>query len=174
MLRKFVFLFIGIFILAACSAPQLSGLTPAASKKSQDVSATVAPSPTKVPATTAAELNNDPNLVRADSQGSVEFLVVPKNLDAPADTLDFLVEMNTHSVDLSWNLAAQSTLTADNGLSVIGSSWPASNGHHAQGTLKFPTKTTDGKPLLENAKKLTLTIKDAGAPTRVFEWILSK
>lgn len=165
MLRKLIFPSIVIFALASCSAPQISGLTPAPATKVQETS-TAAPSTT--------DLNNDPNLVRADSQGSVEFLVVPKNIDAPAETLDFLVEMNTHSVDLSWNLAAQSTLAADTGLSVIGSSWPASNGHHAQGTLKFPAKTADGKPLLDGAKKLTLTIKDAGAPARVFEWTLSK
>ena len=165
MLRKTIFLSFVIFALAACSAPQISGLTPAPSTKAQE-SSTAAPSPTG--------LNNDPNLVRADSQGSVEFLVVPKNLNAPAETLDFLVEMSTHSIDLSWNLAAQSMLTTDNGLSVGGSSWPTGSGHHVQGTLKFPTKTTDGKSLLDGAKKLTLTIKDAGAAARVFEWTLSK
>jgi hypothetical protein len=167
MLHKFLLLFTVIFALASCSAPQISGLTPPASKATQPIPATIAPLPTS-----ATQLNNDPNLVRADSQGSVEFLVVPKNLDAPAETLDFLIEMNTHSIDLSWNLAAQSTLTADNGLSVVGSSWPTGSGHHVQGTLKFPTKTTDGKPLLDGAKKLTLTIKEAGVPTRVFEWTL--
>ncbi len=172
MLHKFIFLSVVIFALASCSAPQISELAPAPSAKAQE-SSTAVPSATKS-VSTANDLNNDPNLVRADSQGSVEFLVVPKNLNASAETLDFLVEMNTHSVDLSWNLAAQSTLAADTGLSVIGSSWPASNGHHAQGTLKFPTKTADGKPLLDGAKKLTLTIKDAGAPARVFEWTLSK
>lgn len=172
MVRKFLFLPFVVFALASCSAPQLSDLTPSVSKKAPDVS-TAAPSPTKS-VSTATDLNNDPKLVRADSQGSVEFLVVPKNLNAPAETLDFLVEMNTHSVDLSWNLAAQSTLTTDNGLSVAGSDWPTGSGHHLQGTLKFPTKTTDGKPLLDGAKKLTLTIKEAGAPTRVFEWTLSK
>jgi hypothetical protein len=169
MLNKFIFLSIAVFTLTACSALQLSGLTPAASKTTQSVPATAA-----LPPATAADLNNNPNLARADSQGSVEFLVVPKDLNAPAETLDFLVEMNTHSVDLSWNLAAQSTLTADNGLSVVGSSWPTSSGHHAQGTLKFPTKTTDGKPLLDGAKKLTLTIKDAGVPARVFVWSFTK
>jgi hypothetical protein len=149
MLRKFISLSIIIFTLAACSAPQISGLTPAPSnRETQD-----APIVPTAAANPSPALNNDPNLVRADSQGSVEFLVVPKNLDAPAETLDFLVEMNTHSVDLSWNLAAQSTLAADNGLAVTGSSWPASNGHHAQGTLKFPTKTADGKSLLDGAKK---------------------
>lgn len=163
--RKFISLSIVIFALASCSAPQLSGLTPAPSTKAQE-SSSAAPS--------SNDLNNDPALVRADSQGSVDFLVVPKNLNAPAETLDFLVEMNTHSIDLSWNLAAQSTLTTDNGLSVIGSSWPTGSGHHVQGTLKFPTKTTDGKPLLDGAKKITLTIKEAGVPTRVFEWTLTK
>jgi len=114
------------------------------------------------------------DLKRTDSQGSVEFIIAPLSLNTSSETIDFSVVMDTHSIDLSWNLAAQSTLTADNGLSVVGSSWPTGSGHHVQGTLKFPTKTADGKPLLDGAKKLTLTIKDAGAPTRVFEWTLAK
>src|SRR3972149_3343700 len=99
MLRKFIFLSVVVFALTACSAPQISELTPAPStKKTQDGSTTV-PVPA-APVDPSPALNNDPDLVRADSQGSVDFLVVPKNLNAPAETLDFLVEMSTHSVDL--------------------------------------------------------------------------
>lgn len=113
-------------------------------------------------------------LKRTDSQGSVEFVIVPINLNTPSETIDFSVVMDTHSVELSWNLAAQSVLTTNTSVEVRGVEWPVGKGHHVEGTLKFPTKTTDGKLLLDGAKKLTLTIKDAGAPTRVFEWILSK
>ncbi len=114
------------------------------------------------------------DLKRTDSQGSVEFIIAPINLNTPSETIDFSVVMDTHSIELSWNLAAQSVLTTNTGVEVRGVEWPVGKGHHVEGTLKFPTKTTDGKPLLDGTKKLTLTIKDAGVPTRVFEWTLSK
>jgi len=113
-------------------------------------------------------------LARTDSQGAVEFVVTPLNLTTPGETLDFDVSMNTHSVDLSWDLAAQSVLATDTGLVVQGQGWPVGSGHHFEGTLSFPAKTADGKVLLDGATKLTLTIKDAGAAERIFIWELSK
>ena len=113
-------------------------------------------------------------LTRVDSQGAVEFAVTPLNLTAPGETLDFDISLNTHSVDLSWNLATQSVLTTDTGLEVNGLSWPVGGGHHYEGTLTFPAKTADGKSLLEGASKLTLTIQEAGAASRVFEWDLAR
>lgn len=139
-------------VLVACSSPVAT--SPAAN--------------TSVPGNTAAPGNS--NLARTDSQGSVEFVVTPLNLAAPGDTIDFDISMNTHSVDLSWNLAAQSSLTTDTGLEVNGLSWPGGSGHHVGGRLTFPAVTADGKPLLDGVKKLTLTIRDAGAPVRTFEW----
>jgi hypothetical protein len=44
-------------------------------------------------------------------------------------------------------------------------------GHHVEGKLIFPA-TKDGKPILEGATKLTLTIINVDAPTRIFEWDL--
>lgn len=113
-------------------------------------------------------------LARTDSQGAVEFVVTPLNLSAPTETYEFEVVMNTHSVDLAWDLAAQSTLKTDTGLEVQGQSWPAGSGHHYEGTLTFPAKTADGQSLLEGAKSLTLTIRDTDVNERVFVWELSK
>jgi hypothetical protein len=104
----------------------------------------------------------------------VEFAVTPLNLPSPGETLDFDISLNTHSVDLSWNLAAQSVLTTDTGLEARGLSWPVGGGHHYEGTLTFPAKAADGKPLLDGVTKLTLTIRDADAASRMFEWELSK
>ncbi|HLB45415.1 MAG TPA: hypothetical protein VJL59_00185, partial [Anaerolineales bacterium] len=64
-------------------------------------------------------------------------------------------------------------LTTDTGLEVKGLSWPVGNGHHYEGTLTFPAKTADGKSVLDGAKRLTLRIRDAGVPERVFEWDVS-
>ncbi len=170
----FLFLSLLLSSLAACSsaaqtpAPEsiiVTGRAPTANAQSETL-------PTNRPA--AASPAADQKLARTDSQVSVEFVVTPLNLSAPGETLDFDVSMNTHSVDLSWDLAAQSVLSTDTGLEVKGASWPVGSGHHYEGTLSFPSKTADGKSLLDGAKKLTLTIRDAATPERVFEWELSK
>jgi hypothetical protein len=127
-------------------------------------------SPSAIPTSPVA---SPADLVRTDAQGYVEFDVTPVNLSQPGETLDFEVGMNTHSVNLSWDLAAQSQLTTDTGREVKGQSWPVGGGHHVSGTLSFPAKTADGKPLLAGAKKLTLTIQNAGAPERTFVWDLT-
>ncbi len=145
-------LMILVIVLAACSAPA----TPS------PVADTLAPGDS-TPAAAG-------DLTRADEQGSVTFSITPLNLIAPGETLDFNVAMETHSVELSWNLAAQAELATDTGLTVKGLSWPVSSGHHVEGKLTFPAKTADGKALLEGAKTLTLTIRDADAPIRTFEW----
>jgi len=113
-------------------------------------------------------------LARTDAQGSVEFVVTPLNLAAPSETLDFTVVMDTHSVDLAWNLAAQSRLRTDTGAEVIGLSWPVGSGHHYEGTLTFPAAGADGRPVLQGASRLTLTIEDTDVSTRVFEWDLTQ
>jgi hypothetical protein len=102
----------------------------------------------------------------------VEFAVTPLNLGDPGETLDFEVSMNTHSVDLAWDLASLSTLRTDTGLEVHGLSWPGSSGQHVGGALRFPSQV-DGRALLEGAAQVTLVIRDAGAPERVFTWVLS-
>jgi len=107
---------------------------------------------------------------QTDSQGSVVFEVTPVGLSATAETLEFEVVMNTHSVDLAWDLAKQSVLRTDLGKEVKGLSWPMGSGHHFSGTLSFPGQTTDGMALLDGAGILTLMIQDTDVPERVFTW----
>ncbi len=114
------------------------------------------------------------NLIRTDSQGAVEFSVQPLNLDSPGDVITFEVSMNTHSVDLSMDLATLATLTTDNGASVQGVSWDGPRGgHHVSGTLIFPASIA-GKSILDGASKLTLIIKGLDAAERDFSWDLPK
>ena len=153
-------------LLAACAAPATPGAVPAVT------AAPASSQPTAIPAPTIQDQADD--LTRTDAQGSVEFAVAPLNLKAPGATLDFTVRMNTHSVNLDWNLAAQSTLKTDTGLEVNGANWPAGSGHHFEGTLSFPSQTADGKALLAGAKSLTLTIRDTDVPERVFVWPLGQ
>ncbi len=114
-------------------------------------------------------------LARVDQQGMVAIEVIPTNLDNAVNTLDFGVAMNTHSVDLSMDLASLSTLTTDTGLAVQASKWeaPPGGGHHVIGTLIFPA-AVDGKPILVGAHTLTLTILNVDAPLRTFEWLLAE
>jgi hypothetical protein len=112
-------------------------------------------------------------VAQTDTQGAVTFELTPLNLAAPGATLDFGVSMNTHSVNLAWNLAAQSTLATGTGRQVQGQSWPVGNGHHYPGTLRFPAQTADGASLVAGAKRLTLTISGTDVAQRVFVWDLS-
>ncbi len=154
-----------IFILAACSPSQTTGNLPTLG-------------PTIVPTQGIALLSgNDTSSsvdsTRSDEQGMVMFEVTPLDLKAAADTLDFNVAMNTHSVNLSMDLATLATLTTDTGVTIQAEKWDATpGGHHVSGKLIFPS-TKDGKSILEGASKLTLTIVNVDAPSRVFEWQLN-
>ena len=107
---------------------------------------------------------------RVDEQGAVEIVITPINLNDPGETLDFQVSMNTHSVDLSMDLATLATLETDTGHAVEAALWDAPRGgHHVQGTLSFPD-SLDGKLLLDGVTRLTLIIRDIDAPERVFVW----
>lgn len=105
-----------------------------------------------------------------DTQGSVSIKVTSQNLNNVSDTIDFDVALNTHSVDLSMDLATLSTLTTDTGLTVNALLWDAPRGgHHINGTLSFAA-TMDGFLVLENASQITLTIHDIDAPERIYSW----
>jgi hypothetical protein len=112
------------------------------------------------------------DLTRVDEQGAVIVQASPLNLGTPADTLEFDIAMNTHSVDLSMDLAELSTLATDTGLTIQALKWDATpGGHHVEGKLIFPS-TQNGKSILEEASKLTLTIINVYAAYRIFEWEL--
>lgn len=114
-----------------------------------------------------------PSLTRSDEQGAVVFAVTPLNLTTASDTLEFDVAMNTHSVDLSMDLATLATLTTDTGVTVQATKWNATpGGHHVSGTLIFPARK-DGRSALAGTSKLTLTIVNIDAVSRVFEWELN-
>ena len=141
-------------ILAACSA------TPA------PLPSDPAPAPVSS-GNSAAQFDS---AMRSDEQGAIIFEVTPLNLDAPTETIEFDIVLTTHSIDLSMDLATQATLTTDTGLTVQATLWDAPRGgHHVVGTLIFPA-TVDGKFILDGATKLTLTIVNVDAPSRVFEW----
>ena len=120
----------------------------------------------------AAAVPQDGDLSRADDQGAVMVEVTPRSLAPSAGPLQFDVSMNTHSVDLGMDLASLATLTTDTGVTVLAARWDAPRGgHHVSGTLVFPG-TKNGAPFLEGVHKLTLTIRDVDASSRIFQWDL--
>jgi hypothetical protein len=67
---------------------------------------------------------------------------------------------------------AELNMTTDTGLTIQALKWDATpGGHHVEGKLIFPS-TQNGKSVLEEASKLTLTIINVDAAYRVFEWEL--
>ncbi len=125
-----------------------------------------------VPVSTEVSSPEFDSTVRIDEQGAIVFNVTPLNLNAPSETLEFDVVMDTHSIDLSMDLATASTLTTDTGITVQAALWDAPRGgHHVSGRLIFPA-AKGGKSILDGATKLTLTILNVDAPSRVFEWEL--
>ena len=107
---------------------------------------------------------------REDAQGLVTVIVTAQNINSSADAIEFSVAMDTHSVDLSMDLALLATLTADTGLTVNGVTWDGPlGGHHVEGTLSFPA-SVNGASLLDGANMLTLTIRDVDAAERIFSW----
>ncbi len=88
----------------------------------------------------------------------------------------FLVEMDTHAVDLDgYDLRQLAILRTDQGQQVQPSAWNApAGGHHRSGTLSFPTTTASGKPIIgPTTRTMTLTLRNVGSVTeRVFTWTL--
>jgi len=146
-----------IFTLAACSATApASDLTP--------------PQPDTI--STDSDSSSNDSATLSDQQGAVTVEVTSLNLDSATDTLDFDVVMDTHSVDLSMDLASLATLTTDTGITVQATLWDAPlGGHHVAGKLIFPA-IQDGKSILEGAGTLTLTLVNVDVPSRSFEWDL--
>ena len=168
-------IFILVLLLAACSTATPATLSqpavqPEATSPAQPSTQPVGASPTQPSQPVGQAIMQLPE--RSDAQGAVEVVVKPLNLGRSEETLKFDVSLNTHSVNLSMNLATLSTLTTDTGKTVQAIQWDAPvGGHHVAGTLAFPMNV-DGKPLLDGASKLTLTIKNVDAPERSFVWDL--
>ena len=108
-----------------------------------------------------------------DDQGKVSVIAQPLNVGSGEEWLKFDLSMNTHSIDLSMDLATLATLTMNNGLYVQAILWDAPRGgHHITGMLVFPA-SLDGKSVLEGATRMTLVIEDIDVPVRMFTWDLS-
>ncbi len=96
-----------------------------------------------------------------NNQNNVEFKVTPLS------TSEFQIAMDTHSVDLDFDLTKISILYDNLGNEYKPIKWEGSEpgGHHRSGVLKFSS-------LNKNAKSIKLVFNDSA--TREFKWNLDK
>jgi len=113
---------------------------------------------------------------RVDARGGVQVTVVPIQLSRGAEQLVFEVALDTHSIDLSFDLAAQAILRNDQGRTVQALFWDGGQGgHHLRGRLSFPARDAAGAPLLgPETRALELVLVGiAGVQERIFRWEVS-
>lgn len=159
-------LLLSVLVLAACGGPQVEAQVGAPGVEAAQVEAPLAEVQTEMAQTTIA-IEQETLL---DEQGAVSVAITPLEVAQDAATLSFEVVMDTHSVDLTIDLAQLATLATDKGAAVAATTWSGeAGGHHVSGVLSFPTDN-GGAPLLEGASTITLTLKNVDAPERTFTW----
>lgn len=105
-----------------------------------------------------------------DEQGAVTVSVTPLNLGKEPAELTFEVALNTHSVELSMDLADLASLRTDTGLTLTAAAWDAPRGgHHVTGVLTFAAPE-DNLDILKDATSIVLTIENLDASERTFTW----
>lgn len=112
----------------------------------------------------AAELGNAPQI---SNERGVKVTVTQKNISSAAKTWDFQVVLETHTRDLSDDLAKSSVLIV-NGKQYLPVGWEGAppGGHHRKGLLRF-------KAIAPRPQAVELQIRLAGdASPRSYKWLL--
>jgi hypothetical protein len=170
--RRLVFLMgltlLLLFTLAACRGDQ----QPTGAEASGELLAVA----TATAVVEAAQPPAPVDLTQSAEAGAVTIKATPLNLGEPeANSLDFRIVMDTHSVDLGVALA-QMTFLRVGELEIAANNWQApTGGHHVEGTLSFPAVDDSGRPWLQEAAAVTLLIRDLdGVAERLFTWELAE
>jgi len=107
--------------------------------------------------------------------GGVTVKVTPLSLtDEAAISLDFEVVLDTHSVELNFDLAQMAVLRDNLGNEYQPAAWTPeqSGGHHVSGKLSFANRSTI---LQTGVTSLELDVTGvAGVPSRLFQWSVGK
>lgn len=102
---------------------------------------------------------------QSDNQGEVIVEVIPILLEKGLEAR-FKVLLDTHTIELSYDLSQAASLRDDLGNSLKSLSWSGgSGGHHLDGELVFPD-------ISEKAKFVELTITGISGFDRRFKWNL--
>jgi hypothetical protein len=105
---------------------------------------------------------------RTSASQGVTVKVTPKVLAADAPLWEFAVVLDTHSADLSDDLAKSAALIGPGGERIAPSAWDgaAPGGHHREGVLRF-------QPITPAPATVELQIQRPGeAKPRAFRWEL--
>jgi YHS domain-containing protein len=105
---------------------------------------------------------------QTDDQKSVKVKVAPRKIKL-GEPVKFKITFDTHSVDLSFDPAAITSLELDNSFVLRPEEWDGAGpgGHHRSGILVF-------KKIPKETKTLKLTLRNvAGVPERIFVWNLT-
>jgi len=115
-----------------------------------------------------AQTNPVTHGVQSSIERGVTVKVTPKSLGAPDSPWEFAVVLDTHSADLSDDLANSATLTTDDGRTFKPTNWQGSppGGHHREGVLVF-----DGPTPRPGAIELRIYRPGETVP-RTFRWQL--
>jgi hypothetical protein len=92
-----------------------------------------------VPRDAMAQAGSEATTARSTSDRGVTIKVTPKSVGTPDNRWAFTVVLDTHSADLSDDLARSATLMADDGRTFRLLSWEGAppGGHHREGVLAF-------------------------------------
>jgi len=103
--------------------------------------------------------------VKTSDENAVRVDVKPIQL-TPGKPAIFEIRLNTHSVDLSYDMVQLSSLQDSQGKVYKAMNWKGSSpgGHHRRGVLEFPE-------LQGNLQSIKLIMRDVSdVPARIFEW----
>lgn len=110
------------------------------------------------------EVNSSNLETISQKSGTIEITATPKLTDS---RYEFDITLDTHSIELNYDLISLSSLTNENGQTVKPSGWKGDKpgGHHRKGKLFFPS--FPGKP-----KVLNLSINGIEGEDVNFKWEL--
>jgi len=149
---------LAVLLLAGCAGKQSEGETRPSVSTAQPNPPTTE---TGQPSTSGWDLSS-----RRNDAGRVVIDVQPLKLDDDQETWEFAVALNTHSVNLAFDMTEVSVLRCDQGQEYTPTVWegPAPGGHHRSGVLKFAA-------LDHSTSFVEIVIRDvAEVPERVFRW----
>lgn len=154
-------------ILAACGGPSADPARDAQPEAAPKGGQTVAqePSPVPTPQPSPTQPSASPTFdTQSSDAGRVVIAVTPLTLSD--DDWSFEVALNTHSVNLGFDMTEVSALRCDQGQEYAPTDWDGSGpgGHHRSGVLKFAA-------LDHPTSFVEIVIRNvAGEPERLFRW----
>jgi hypothetical protein len=148
-LKQLLLLVIPALILLAGCATQASNIQPSAEEFAPEESS---------------------SLTQVSDEAAVVVDVTPVSLENAQDAMAFQVSMNTHSVDLSYDLSQVSLLRTSQGVEIPAQVWdgPTTGGHHVSGQLIFPGVDLSDATWIE-----VVVMGVADVPERTFHWELN-